>query len=87
MAIKEIEVKTTTSLSFSDAVRISKEINSDNSAVIFYKDGRSVDASSVVDVLVLEIEKDSKVKVIGHGNNIYNVMEKITDILIDGAGI
>ena len=87
MAIKELEIKINKGLSLSSAVKIYKVIDAVDSSIIFYKDGHSVDASSVIDVLALGIEKDSKIKVIVHGHKAQEMIENVSEILIDGAGI
>jgi|GEM_PF-4927294 len=87
MATKEIEIRSNEGISLRIAAKIYKEIDTSGSKVILYKDGESADASSVIDVLALGVEENSRIKVVAFGNNEQRVIENVTEILTDGAGI
>ena len=64
MATKQIEIKSFRGISVLVAARISKEINASGSKAILYKNNESADASSVLNVLALGADEESKIKVI-----------------------
>ena len=87
MATKTIKSKSFKGISLLVALRISKEIDASHSKVLLFKDGESVDASNVLDVLALGADENSNIKVIVYGKDEEKVIQQVTEILIDGAGI
>ena len=87
MATQEIEAKSFKGISVLIASKIYKEVNASGSKAIFYKDGQSADASSVVDILALGADENSKIKVIVYGDDEEKTIKNVSEILMDGAGI
>jgi phosphotransferase system HPr (HPr) family protein len=87
MATKVIQADLFQGISVLMASKIYKEINASGATGILYKDEKSADAASVVDVLALGADKNSKIKIIVYGNNEDKIVSNISEILMDGAGI
>jgi phosphotransferase system HPr (HPr) family protein len=87
MATKVIKVESFKGISVLAASRIYKEMDASGSKAFLYKDNEAADASSVLDILALGADENSKLKVIVYGENEEKIVENVTEILIDGAGI
>lgn len=87
MATNVIKSESFKGISVLVASRIYHEINASGSSGIVYKDGESAHASSVLDLLALGADENSKIKVIIYGDNEDKVIKNVTEILMDGAGI
>ena len=87
MISKEIEIKAPHGLHLRVAAKI-VEANKDSKAkIVFLKDGKTADASSILELLVLGAGENSRVQVTVDGENEQKAIENISEILIDGAGI
>jgi len=87
MATKEIDSKLFKGISVLVASKIYKEIDASGTKLILYKDGKAVDASTVLDILALDADENSKIKIIVYGDNKDKVIENVSEILTNGAGI
>jgi len=87
MATKEINNKSFKGISVLAASRIYKEIYASGSTAILYKDTEGIYASSVLDILALGADENSKIKVIVYGDDEEKILQNVSEILMDGAGI
>ena len=87
MATRQIEAESFKGISVLAASKIYKEIDASGSAVILYNGGQSAYASCVLDVLALGADKNSRIKVIAYGDNEDRIINNVSEILTDGAGI
>ena len=87
MISKEIEIRAPHGLHLRVAAQI-VEANKDSKAkVIFLKDGQTADASSILELLLLEAGEHSKIQVTVDGEDEHKAIQDVSEILIDGAGI
>ncbi len=87
MINKEIEIKAPHGLHLRVAAQI-VQVNKDfKTKVIFTKDGQTADASSILELLLLGAGENSKIQVTVEGGNEQIVIQNVSEILIDGAGI
>ena len=77
MATREIEFKSFKGISVLVASRIYKEMDASGTKVILYKDKESADASSVLDVLALGADENSKLKIIVYGDNEDKIIQNV----------
>ncbi|MBF0490177.1 MAG: HPr family phosphocarrier protein [Candidatus Omnitrophica bacterium] len=87
MQSKEIEIRAPHGLHLRVAAQIVKETRNSQSKVIFYKDGKSADASSILELLILAATENSVLKITAMGGDEGKAIEKVSEILTDGAGI
>lgn len=87
MISKEIEITAPHGLHLRVAAKIVKANNDSKTKVIFLKDGQTADASSILELLLLGAGEKSKVQITVEGQNEQKVIENVSEILIDGAGI
>ena len=87
MIIREIEIKTPHGLHLRVAAQIVEANKGLRSKVTFTKDGQVADASSILELLLLGAQENSKIQIIVEGENEQKVIQDVSDILIDGAGI
>lgn len=87
MESKEIEILAPHGLHLRVAAQIVKEIKGSRSKVVFFKDGAQADASSILELLVLGVGEKQTIKVTTHGVDERQAMDRVTEILTDGAGI
>ena len=87
MISKEIVIKAPHGLHLRVAAKI-VEANKDSKAkVVFFKDGQTADASSILELLLLGAGEKSVVQVTVDGEDEQKTIENVSEILIDGAGI
>jgi phosphocarrier protein HPr len=87
MISKEIEIRAPHGLHLRVAAQI-VQVNKDTKAKItLTKDGQTADASSILGLLLLGAPENSKIQVTVEGENEQKVIQEVTEILIDGAGI
>jgi len=87
MINKEIEITTPHGLHLRVAAKIVKANKDSETRVIFIKDGQTADASSILELLLLGAGENSKIQVTVEGGNEQKVIQNVSEILIDGAGI
>jgi phosphocarrier protein HPr len=87
MITKEIEIKTPHGLHLRVAAQIVQANKGSKTKVIFLKDGQIADASSILALLLLGAGESSKIHVTVDGENEQKVIQDVTEILVDGAGI
>lgn len=87
MISKEIEIKAPHGLHLRVAAQIVKANKDSETKVRFLKDGQTADASSILELLLLGAGENSKIQVTVDGGNEQRVIENVSEILIDGAGI
>lgn len=87
MISKEIKIKTPKGLHLRVAANIVQANKNSKTKVIFFKDGKKADASSIMELLLLCATENSKIYVTVDGENERIVIQNVAGILIDGAGI
>jgi phosphocarrier protein HPr len=87
MINKEIEVRTPHGLHLRVAAKIVQANKDTKTRIILTKDGQTADANSILELLLLGAEENSKVHVSVDGENEHKVFQDVSEILIDGAGI
>ena len=87
MQTKEIRIYAANGLHMRVAARIVKELKNSQSKVYFYKDGQSADASSILEMLVLAASEKDVLMVTASGEDEHKTIDKVAEILTDGAGI
>jgi len=87
MITKEIEIKTPHGLHLRVAAKIVEANKDSKTQVIFLKDGQKADASSILELLLLEAGEKSRIQIIADGENEQKTIHDVTEILMDGAGI
>ncbi len=87
MISKEIEIKTPHGLHLRVAAKIVEANKGSKTKVTFLKDGKMADASSILGLLLLGAGENSMIQVTVDGENEQKAIEKVSEILIDGAGI
>ena len=87
MINKEIEIRTPHGLHLRVAAKIVKANTDSKTRVIFIKDGKTADASSILELLLLGAQENSKIQVTVEGGDEQKVIQNVSEILIDGAGI
>lgn len=87
MITKEIEIKTPHGLHLRVAAKIVEANKDSKTQITFLKDGQKADASSILELLLLQAGEKSKVQIIAEGENEQQKVQQLEDILIDGAGI
>jgi phosphocarrier protein HPr len=87
MISKEIEIRAPHGLHLRVAAKIVQANKEPKTKVIFLKDGQVADASSILELLLLGAGENSKIQVTVDGENEQKVIENVSEILIDGAGI
>ena len=87
MISKEIEIKAPHGLHLRVAAKIVESNKGSKTRVTFLKDGQIADASSILELLLLGAGESSKIHVTADGDNEQKVIQDVTEILMDGAGI
>lgn len=87
MITKEIEITASHGLHLRVAAQIVKATQNSQAKITFIKDGNVADASSILELLFLGAQENSKVQVIVEGKNEEKTIADVSDILVDGAGI
>ncbi len=87
MITKEIEIKAPHGLHLRVAAQIVKANKDSKDKVIFYKDGKAADASSILELLLLGAGENSKIQVTVDGQDEHKTIVSVSEILMDGAGI
>ena len=84
---KEIKIKAPKGLHLRVAAKIVQANKNSKTKVVFIKDGQTADASSILELLLLGATENSNIHVTVDGENEHIVIQNVSGILIDGAGI
>lgn len=87
MIKKEIEIKAPHGLHLRVAAKIVQANKDSKTKVILLKDGQTADASSILELLLLGAQENSRIHVMVDGENEQEAIRDVFEILIDGAGI
>ena len=87
MITRGIEIKAPHGLHLRVAAQIVKANNYSKTKIIFTKDGQIANASSILELLLLGAEENSRIIVTVDGDNEQKAIAEVSEILIDGAGI
>ncbi len=87
MIIREIKITTPHGLHLRVAAKIVEANKNSKTKLIFLKDGHVADASSILELLLLDAGENSNIQITAVGENEQKTIEEVSDILIDGAGI
>jgi phosphotransferase system HPr (HPr) family protein len=87
MISKEIKIRTPNGLHLRVAAKIVQANKDSKTKIVFFKDGQTADASSILELLLLGATENSNIHVTVDGENEHVVIQNVSGILIDGAGI
>jgi phosphotransferase system HPr (HPr) family protein len=87
MINKEIEIKAPHGIHLRVAAKIVQANKDSKTKITFTKDGQTADANSILELLLLGAEENSKIQVTVIGDNEQIAIQNVSEILIDGAGI
>ena len=87
MISKEIEIRAPHGLHLRVAAEIVKAHKDSKAKITFTKDGKTADAASILELLLLGAGENSVINVTVEGENEHKAINQVSEILIDGAGI
>ena len=87
MINKEIEIRAPHGLHLRVAAKIVQVNKESKTKIFFTKDGKTADASSILELLLLGAGEKSRIQVTVEGEAEQKVIQDVSEILIDGAGI
>ena len=87
MITEQVKVENQHGIHMRVASRIVEIARENNCRIELYKDGVKADASSILELLILEATRNSTLTVVAMGENEGKSVNEIRLLLIDGAGI
>ncbi|MDT8318269.1 MAG: HPr family phosphocarrier protein [bacterium] len=87
MLKKTVTIKSPNGLHLRVAAEIARIFRGNQIEAVFYKDGKTANAQSILELLILEAVQHSEVTVIAEGKDAQTALDDIALILMDGAGI
>ncbi len=84
---KEVFVKDSFGIHARVAAKIVELTNKFNADVFIIKDGKEANAKSIIEILMLAIQKGEKVTIKAYGVNADRVVEEISSFLNESSGV